>query len=76
VEAFIAAIKEIAKDPVLREAKIKRALAVANANTREKATDNLFAIYDNLLADFNGRKDLFVNREASKKFDFVKELKL
>jgi len=70
-QAFVSAIVEITENEPLRAAKISRAIITANENTRERSTDNLFATYDRLFEDFNRRKELFVDREAAKTFDFV-----
>jgi glycosyltransferase involved in cell wall biosynthesis len=72
-EAFAAAIREVMDDEELRNSKVACALETARANTREASTDRLFATYDELWADFNARKDLFVDIEKSKEFDFVRE---
>jgi glycosyltransferase involved in cell wall biosynthesis len=73
-ENFAAAIREVVGDAQLRERKIANALATARANTREASTDRLFATYDEIYEHFGRNKDLFVNIEAAKKFDFVEEI--
>ncbi len=73
-ESFASAIREIVENEELRDQKIDRALSTARANTREVSTDRLFAAYDKMYEDFQGRKELFTDAEASKKFDFVKEM--
>jgi glycosyltransferase involved in cell wall biosynthesis len=72
-EAFAAAIREVMDDDELRASKVSRALDTARANTREASTDRLFATYDEMWEDFNARKELFVDIEKSKEFDFVRE---
>ena len=71
---FAAAVREIIKDPGLRARKIAKALATARANTREASTDRLFATYDEIYEHFQKNKDLFVDVEAAKNFDFVEEI--
>ena len=73
-EEFAAAIREIVNDPEMREQKISNALATARANTREASTDRLFATYDEIYEHFERNKDLFVNIDAAKNFDFVEEI--
>jgi len=73
-ENFARAVREIIENPSLRERKVKRAVQTALENTREKSTDNLFATYDRMYEDFQRRKDLFTDIEATKDFDFAKEL--
>lgn len=73
-EAFAAAIREVVDNPELRFRKIAAALETAHENTREKATDNLFATYDRAYEDFQNRKDLFVYTEETD-FDFAETLK-
>jgi glycosyltransferase involved in cell wall biosynthesis len=73
-EEFAAAIREIVNNPELRERKIANASATARANTREASTDRLFATYDEIYEHFERNKDLFVNIESAKNFDFVKEI--
>lgn len=73
-ETFATAIREIVGAPELRERKIANALATARANTREASTDRLFATYDEIYEHFERNKDLFVNTEAAKTFDFVEEI--
>ena len=73
-ENFAAAVSEIIENPELRERKVKNAVKTALENTREKSTDNLFATYDRMYEDFQKRKDLFTDIEATKNFDFVREV--
>ena len=73
-ESFASAIREIAENPELRERKIAAALDTAHANTREMATDFLFATYDQMYEDFERRKNLFVYTEKTD-FDFAGSLK-
>ena len=70
---FARAVREIIEDPNERARKVNNAILTALENTREKSTDNLFAAYDKMFADFNRRKDLFTDIEKAKDFDFVKE---
>ena len=73
-EKFAAAVREIIGDPDLREQKVAQALATARDNTREASTDRLFATYDQIYEHFQQNKDLFVDVEATKNFDFVDEI--
>ena len=73
-ESFANAIREIVANKTLREMKIRKALETARANTRESATDRLFATYDLLYKDFLERRELFTDIERSREFDFVSEL--
>ncbi|MEO8573582.1 MAG: glycosyltransferase [Pyrinomonadaceae bacterium] len=73
-EAFAAAIREAVDDPELRERKIANALATASENTREISTDRLFATYDEIYEHFQSHRELFVDVEAAKDFDFVQEV--
>jgi len=73
-EKFAAAVREIIGDPDLREQKVAQALATARDNTREASTDRLFATYDQIYEHFRQNKDLFVDVEAAKNFDFVDEI--
>jgi len=73
-EKFASAIREVIDDPELREQKIANALATARENTREASTDRLFATYDKIYEHFQQNKDLFVDVEAAKTFDFVDEV--
>lgn len=70
-EAFAAAICEVLENPELRASKVASAVETAQHNTREASTDRLFATYDKLWEDFNARKELFIDIEKSKEFDFV-----
>jgi glycosyltransferase involved in cell wall biosynthesis len=69
-EAFASAIKEIVENPELRKKKIEAAFRAAEENTRIKSTDFLLETYDKLFEDFQNRRELFVNEEESKEFDF------
>jgi glycosyltransferase involved in cell wall biosynthesis len=71
---FAKAVREIIDNPNERARKVNNAILTALDNTREKSTDNLFAAYDKMYADFQRRNDLFTNKQEAKKFDFVKEL--
>jgi glycosyltransferase involved in cell wall biosynthesis len=73
-EEFAEAVQEIVSNAQLREQKIARALTTALENTREASTDRLFATYDQIYEHFQQNKDLFVDVEAVKNFDFVDEL--
>jgi len=70
---FAKAVREIIENPDLRARKVNNAILTAMENTREKSTDNLFAAYDKMYADFQRRKDLFTDTEKAKSFDFAKE---
>lgn len=70
---FARAVREVVENPDLRARKVNNAILTALDNTREKSTDNLFAAYDKMFADFQRRKDLFTDTEKAKTFDFVKE---
>ncbi|HRH40024.1 MAG TPA: glycosyltransferase family 4 protein [Pyrinomonadaceae bacterium] len=58
---FAAAIREIIENSELKEQKIAKAFETAKANSRERSTDLIFATYDKLFADFQNRKELFVD---------------
>jgi glycosyltransferase involved in cell wall biosynthesis len=73
-ESFAGAIREIIENADLRQRKIAAALATAHENTREKATDLLFATYDRMYEDFQQRKELFAYKEKTD-FDFAELLK-
>ena len=73
-ENFAAAVQEIVGNPDLRARKINSAILTALENTREKSTDNLFAAYDKMFADFQKRKDLYTDVEKAKKFDYTELL--
>jgi glycosyltransferase involved in cell wall biosynthesis len=70
---FAKAVREIIENPDERARRVNNAIRTALDNTREKSTDNLFATYDKMFADFTRRKDLFTDTEKAKNFDFVKE---
>lgn len=70
-EDFARAVREIVGDETLRKSKIERALKTAQNNTREKATDFLFATYDKMYEDFQSRRELFTDLKKSKDFDFA-----
>jgi glycosyltransferase involved in cell wall biosynthesis len=71
---FAKAVREIIENPDLRARKVNNAILTALDNTREKSTDNLFAAYDKMFADFQKRKELFTDTEKAKSFDFVNEV--
>ena len=75
-EDFAEAVRKIAGNPRATGEKIQKALETARNNTWEKSTEHLLAAYDKMYEDFQSRKELFTDREAAKKFDFVKELNL
>ena len=68
---FAKAVREVVEDPDLRARKVNNAILTALENTREKSTDNLFATYDKMYEDFQRRKDLFIDTEKAKGFDFA-----
>lgn len=73
-ENMASAVREIVTRPEIRERKIENALITARENTREASTDRLFATYDKIYEHFQGHRDLFVDLDAAKKFDFSVEL--
>jgi glycosyltransferase involved in cell wall biosynthesis len=73
-ERFAAAVREIVEDPELAHRKTENALATARANTREASTDRLFATYDRIYDHFQKNRDLFVNLDEAKRFDFVEKI--
>ena len=73
-EAFAAAVREVVDDPDLRNAKVAKALKTARENTREVSTDRLFATYDEIYEHFKSHKELFVDNDSAKDFDFVREV--
>lgn len=73
-EKFADAIREVVENEDLRNGKTARALETARQNTREASTDRLFATYDRLYADFQSHRELFIDSEKSKEFDFVNKL--
>lgn len=73
-EKFANAVREITENPELRKQKVEKAFEAVKQNTREASTDFLLATYDKLYEDFKKRKNLFTDREKSKKFDFAGKL--
>ncbi|MEP6704827.1 MAG: glycosyltransferase, partial [Acidobacteriota bacterium] len=73
-DAFAAAIREAVDDEPLRKRKIENALTTARENTSEASTDHQFATYDKIYEHFQANRDLFVNVDAAKEFDFVHEV--
>ncbi|HQU84081.1 MAG TPA: glycosyltransferase, partial [Pyrinomonadaceae bacterium] len=71
---FAKAVREIVENPDLRARKVNNAILTALDNTREKSTDNLFAAYDKMYADFQRRKELFTDIEKAKTYDFANEV--
>lgn len=69
---FAKAIREVVTNADLRARKVNNAILTALENTREKSTDNLFATYDKMFADFNRRRALFT--DGDKTFDYSKEV--
>ncbi|MBK9154259.1 MAG: glycosyltransferase [Chloracidobacterium sp.] len=71
---FARAVREVIDNDAVRAAKVAKALETARANTREASTDRLFAAYDKIFADFHERRELYVDANEIKDFDFVTEL--
>lgn len=67
---FAKAIRSVIDDPETRARKIEAALKTAEANTRERSTDNLIATYDRLLEDFRARRELFTDGGKMMEFDY------
>lgn len=57
-ENFALAIREIIENAKLRDSKIAKAFLTAEKNSRERATDFIFASYDKMFADFQNRKNI------------------
>jgi glycosyltransferase involved in cell wall biosynthesis len=73
-KSFAAAVREIIEDPVTSSRKVENALATARENTRDAATDRLFATYDEIYEHFQKNRDRFIDSAAAKEYDFVKEI--
>lgn len=71
-EEFAAAIRDAASDSESKRNRVKNAVETARANTREASTDRLFATYDEIYEDFQNRKELFIDGDDVKTFDFSK----
>lgn len=69
-EAFAAAVRSVIEDPDKAAVRVANAIETARANTREASTDRLFAAYDKIYEDFHSRRELFVDEEAAKSFDY------
>ena len=69
---FADAVRECSENPDLRKSKIEGGFKAVSENTRIKSTDFLFETYDKIWKDFNEKKDLFVDQEASQGFDHSK----
>jgi alpha-1,6-mannosyltransferase len=70
-DAFAAAIRSVVDDPEGAKKKVENAVETARSNTREAATDRLFAAYDRIYEDFHSRRELFTDMKAAKEFDFA-----
>jgi glycosyltransferase involved in cell wall biosynthesis len=70
-EMFADAVREVLNEPELRRRKIENALSAARENTREASTDRLFATYDRIYEHFEKNRELFVDIEAARDFDFA-----
>lgn len=73
-DKFAAAISEIVSNTDLCEHKVANALATARQNTREVSTDRLFATYDKIFEHFKNNRELFVDGDAARNFDFVDKI--
>lgn len=69
---FAAAIRDAAGNSESKANRVKNAVETARANTREASTDRLFATYDEIYEDFQSRKELFINGDDVKTFDYSK----
>lgn len=67
---FAEAIKDILRDADKRQAKITRALETAQKYTWDASTDKLFALYDEMFAEFSRHPELYIYRKESAKVDF------
>ena len=73
-ENFAEAVREVVENDDLRARKVASAVDTARFNTREASTDRLFATYDGIYEHFQSNRDLFVDLDAAKKFDFVENV--
>lgn len=74
-ENFAESVKEIINNPELSAEKIEKAFEAVRRNTRIKSTDFLLETYDKLYEDFQRRNELFTDRKAAKKHNFVPLMK-
>jgi glycosyltransferase involved in cell wall biosynthesis len=72
--AFADAIRDVIRDPEIRSKKAEAAIKTARENTREASTDRLFATYDKIYEHFQQNRELFVDIEKTKGFDYVAEI--
>jgi glycosyltransferase involved in cell wall biosynthesis len=68
---FADAVEAIVADPDEARRRTANAVATALENTREKSTDNLFAAYDRMWADFQERHELYCSIAETKRFDYT-----
>ncbi len=71
-EEFAEAIRDAAGDSSQKTDRVNNAVETARVNTREASTDRLFATYDEIYEDFQNRKELFIDGESVKTFDYSK----
>ena len=70
-ESFAAALGAAVANRKLAKQKIEKALETVQTHTAALATDLLFATYDEMLADFRRRHELFDYQESSKADKFT-----
>jgi glycosyltransferase involved in cell wall biosynthesis len=71
-QEFAAAIRDAGGNSERKLLRVKNAVETARANTREASTDRLFATYDEIYEDFQNRKELFIDGDDVKTFDYSK----
>jgi glycosyltransferase involved in cell wall biosynthesis len=71
-ESFADAIREAATNEDLRRRRTENAVRTARENTREAATDRLFATYDEIYEDFLKRKELIAIGPGADPVDIAK----
>ena len=70
-EKFADAIRKLFNDDEVRTAKINAALATAQKFTWQESTDELFAMYDKMHAEFTGHRDLYAYKESPSGINFA-----
>jgi glycosyltransferase involved in cell wall biosynthesis len=71
-EAFANAVLSILAEPEAAATKVDLAVETARENTRQAATDRLFATYDRIYEDFQRRRELFTSVADARSFDYGK----
>jgi len=75
-DAFAAAVTDVLENKERRQEKIRNAMAAVSENTSEISANRLLDTYERLFEMYQAKRERFVGKAGSARFDFVELVKI